>query len=339
MTSRRNLLLLGVAAAVVAGAVVALTPAEPPATAVAGIRLAFPGLAGKLPEVRRIELTRGSEFLALDWQAGRFVLPARADYPARPERVREALVGLTELRLIEPRTADPAQHERLGVDDPAREGTNAVGLRLLDAAAQPIAELVVGRRRVRTQGGLPESVYVRRPGEAQSWLAEGRLVVDTDANLWLDRDIVNLSAPGLSRVTSRVHAGPELVAAATPDRGLQVVTPATTPPLDDAKLEEVSRALEFLTFQEVIPESEVPGEPLGEARFEFRDGLAVTVWPTRDRRGLWLRLRAEGGDAAERLDARWRGWAFQVGPWKERTILPRLEDLLAGAPAEPPASR
>jgi len=339
MTSRRNLLLLGVAAAVVAGAVVALTPSEPPATAVAGPRLAFPGLAEKLPEVRRIELTRGNDFLALDWQAGRFVLPVRSDYPARQERVREALVGLTELRLLEPRTADPAQHERLGVDDPARDGTNAVGLRLLDAAAKPIAELVVGRRRVRTQGGLPESVYVRRPGESQSWLAEGRLVVDTDPNLWLDRDIVNLSAAELAKVTSRPHDGPELVAGTTPDRGLQLVTPASTSPIDDAKLEEVARALEFLTFQEVVPESQIPGEPLGEARFEFRDGLVVTVWPSRDRQGLWLRLRAEGGGAAERLDARWRGWAFQVGTWKERTVLPRLPDLLATGPAEPPAPR
>jgi len=324
---------LGVAAAVVAGAVVALTPAEPPAAAVAAPRLAFPGLAGKLAEVRRIELTRGKDFLALDWQAGRFVLPARADYPARPERVREALVGLTELRLIEPRTADPAQHERLGVDDPGRDGTNAVGLKLLDAEGKPVADLVIGRRRVRTQGGLPESVYVRRPGEAQAWLAEGRLVADVDPNLWLDRDIVNLPSGQIAKVTVRPHDGRELVAAAGDGRDLHLVAPADAPPTDDAKWEEVGRGLEFLTFQEVVPESLVPGEPLGETRFEFRDGLAVTVWPTRDRQGLWLRLRAEGTAQAEALDAKWRGWAYQVGTWKERALMPRLEDLLVTAPA------
>ena len=43
------------------------------------------------------------------------------------------------------------------------------------AAGTPIVELVTGRRRVRTQGDVPESIYVRRPAETQAWLAEGRL--------------------------------------------------------------------------------------------------------------------------------------------------------------------
>ena len=43
-----------------------------------------------------------------------------------------------------------------------------------------IAALVAGHSRVRTEGNLPEEVYVRRPDENQSWLAEGKLDVDTD---------------------------------------------------------------------------------------------------------------------------------------------------------------
>lgn len=340
MMHRRNLLLLGGAAALVLAAVLALNPAAPPtpvAVAVAG-GLAFPGLAARLPDVRQIELRRGEEVLVLERKGDRFVVPARGDYPARQERVREALVGLTELRLIEPRTAEPAQYERLGTDDPMRVGATAVGLRLLDDAGRPLAEMIVGRRRVRTQGNLPESVYVRRPGEAQSWLAEGRLVVDVDPNLWIDRDVVNLPASRLQRATLRRHDAPELVIAAS-DGSLRVVT-STRAPIDDGKVEEIGRALEYLTFQEVVPESQVPGEPIGEARFQFRDNLTVLAWPSRTGQALWLRLRAEGnGESqaeAERLDARWRGWAYQVGAWKERGLLPRLDELAPEPPATPP---
>ena len=35
----------------------------------------------------------------------------------------------------------------------------------------------------------------------------------------------------------------------------------------------------------------------------------------------------ERAEEAARLNARWRGWAYQVGQWKEKAFLPRLSDL------------
>ena len=45
---------------------------------------------------------------------------------------------------------------------------------------------------MRTQGNVPEEIYVRRPDDNQSWLAEGSLQADADPQLWLDRDIMNI---------------------------------------------------------------------------------------------------------------------------------------------------
>ena len=72
-------------------------------------------------------------------------------------------------------------------------------LRLVDAAGKPILAVIVGHRRVRSQANVPEEVYVRRPDENQSWLAEGSLQVDADASLWLDRDVMNI---GHDRIAS-----------------------------------------------------------------------------------------------------------------------------------------
>ena len=141
---RRDLLLLGGAAAATTGAVILLTPdrTEPPPNSASP--LAFPGLAPRLANAARIEVVRHYGTLVIRRAAtGAWVLPDRADHPARPERVREVLVGLTELRLIEPRTANPEMLERLGVEDPTRPGATSALLRVLDANGAPIAELIV----------------------------------------------------------------------------------------------------------------------------------------------------------------------------------------------------
>ncbi|MGG5808475.1 DUF4340 domain-containing protein [Falsiroseomonas sp. CW058] len=328
--NRRTLLLLGGAAAGTVGAAILLTPdtAEPPPPSTTP--LAFPGLAPRLAGAARIEVARHDGTLTVSRAGDRWVLPAKADHPVRPERVREVLVGLTELRLAEPRTANPEMLERLGVEDPARPGATSSLLRVLDANGAPIAELVVGRRRMRVQGNVPESVYVRRPGENQAWLAEGRLPLDSDPNLWIDRDIANIPRERVREVAVMRAGEPPLLLrrGPDPDGTLAVVEPAGAPPTDDISLDEVARAFEFLTFLDVRREAEIPGEGLGEGRFTLTDNLRISVTAHREGEDLWVRMAAEGDEEAARLAARWRGWAYQVGQWKEKAFVPRLADLL-----------
>ena len=337
---RRTLLILGGAAVVSVGAALVLTPDAPRQQAASPGTLAFEGLAAKLREATRIEVRKPDATLVLLRQGEAWVLPDRGNYPVRAEKVRELLVGLTELRLVEARTADRAQLDRLGVDDPTRAGSTAVLLRVLGPHDLPIAELVIGRRRIRTQGNVPETVYVRRPSEAQAWLAEGRLPVDADPQLWVDRDIANFGQDRIRRIVVKRVGEPQLVLGRGEgsEAKLRVQVPADPPSFDEVALDEVARCFEYLTFLDVKAEAEVHGTALGEARFELADGMAVTVWPSREAETLWIKLRAEGSpDGAER-NARWTGWAYQVGVWKEKAFTPRLEDLLEREATPPTAS-
>jgi hypothetical protein len=333
---RRSLLLLGGSAVVVAGAAILAGPGTPPAPDTGSAPLMFQNLAQKLAEARRIEVKQGDKHVVVTRRdAETWVLPEQEDYPVRSDKVRELLVGLTELRLTEPRTSDAAMLERLGLDDPAKPGSTAAMLRVLDGAGKPIAELVVGRRRMRTQGNVPETVYVRRPDETQSWLAEGRLPLDADPQLWIDRDIANIARERILKVeTDRTGEAP-LVLTRTdgPDGRLAVTTPAETPPLEESSLDELGRAFEFLTLTTARKEAAVAGQPLGTSRFTLTDNLAITVTAQQDGETVWLRLAAAGDDEAARLNARWRGWAYQVGAWKVKALLPRLEDLKKAEPA------
>jgi hypothetical protein len=196
-------------------------------------------------------------------------------------------------------------------------------------------ELVVGRRRVRVQGNVPESVYVRRPTENQAWLAEGRLPLDGDPNLWIDRDLANIARERIRALTvARPGEAPLVLRRGRDtDSPLAVETPAGAGEMDEISLDEVARSFEFLTFLDVRKAAEIPGERVGEGRFELTDNLRIAVVVHKDGETLWAMLSAEGDAEAERLGNRWRGWAYQVGQWKEKAFVPRLEDLRKQPPA------
>jgi hypothetical protein len=340
---RRSLILLGSAAVIAMAGALLIKPPAPPAPPVGTGALAFPGLAQRLSNAARIEVRRHDGGLEIIRRGDVWVLPSKGDYPIRQEKLRELLTGLTELRLMEPRTGNPEMFDRLGLEDPMRAGATSTLLRVVDAQGAALVELVIGRRRVRTQGNVPESAYVRRPNENQAWLAEGRIPVDADPQLWLDRDIANLPRERVQRVTiARVGEAPlVLTHTGQPDGKLAITTPADAPPADDVSLDEVARSFEFLTFLDVRRDADAPGEALGETRFEMTDQLAIIARPRKQGEEIWVTLAAEGDDEAARLNARWRGWVYQVGQWKEKAFIPRLEDLrrqeeAPATPTEPP---
>jgi hypothetical protein len=331
MISRRGLLLLGLAGAGALGAGLWLAPGGEEQGRFAPGELAYPGLAERLGAAARIEVIRHARRVTLLREGELWRIEELEGYPARPSRVRETLTGLTELRLVEERSGDPAAQARLGVDDPESPGSTAARLRVLDAGGAALVDVLLGRRRVRTQGNAPETVYLRRAGEARAWLAEGRLVPDADPQLWVEREISNLPAERLRRAEiHRAGEAPLVIAReAEPEAPLRLLAPDSAPAPDPLALDELGRAFEMLSFTEVRRAApDLPGEALGEARFHYTDAVTLTAWPRLEEGRFWVVLRAEGGPEAQALDARIRGWAYQLGQWKEKAIIPRLADLM-----------
>jgi hypothetical protein len=321
---------------------VATTPGEQ-ANVDAG-KLMFPDLAPKLAQAVKIEIVHQGKPMDIDRKPdGSWGLADRNGYRVQETKLRSMLTGLTELRLVEPRTADPAAFSRLGVEDPEGATSNSNLLRVLDSAGHPIVAVIVGHRRVRTQGNVPDQVYVRRPGENQAWLAEGSLEVDADPQLWFDRDIMNIDHARIALVDST--RGESTVVLTREGNKLVVTQPADHPKLDDYQVEDVSRALELLTFQDVQTDEKPVGAEVGHAVFTAADGLAVTVHVFHDAKDIWVRFEVAGPDAiraeADRLKARVAGWTYQLGSWKEKALVPTIDNLKAeekpAAPAAAPA--
>ena len=301
--------------------------------------LMFPDLVKTLPSAAKIEVVRKGATTVLALKDGQWGLADRGGYRVQDGKLRGMLTALTELRLTEPRTADAAQFARLGVEDAEPADSNSTRLRLLDAAGKPFVDLIVGHRRVRTQGKVPEQVYVRRPGDAQSWLAEGSLQVDADPGQWFDRDLMNINHDRIASVT--VTRGGQTLELAREGTKLVLKAPAEQAKLDEYRLDDVARALEQLTLQEVKPGTEAIGEPVGSAVFTADDGLRVTASVFRADKDVWARFAVAGDgkskDEAERLSARVGGWTYQLGSWKEKALVPSLDDLKAPEAAAPAA--
>lgn len=301
-------------------------------------KLMFPDLAPKLQKAAKIEVVFQGKTTTVALKDGRWGIAERAGYPVQDSKLHAMMAALTELRLVEPRTTDPAEYARLGVEDATKPDANSNLLRVLDADGKPILEVIAGHRRTRTQGKVEEQVYVRRPDQKESWLAEGALQVDHDPTQWLDRDVVNIAHARIATVT--VTRGENKLVFTRDGEKLTLTDPKEHPKLEDYKVEDIARAFETLTFQEVRAASDPVGATQGTAVFTTTDGLTLTATVFKQEKDIWVSLAATGDEKAQAeaatLTKKFNGWLFQVGAWKETALVPQMDDLKAAEP--PPAA-
>jgi hypothetical protein len=358
---RRGRLVLFAAAALIGAAAIGVVvwQREPPRTEAAIIDApVFPDITPRLADAARIEVRRHDGTVTLARRDGVWGIAERGHYPARAERVREVFTGLAELRLIEERTGNPELFSRLGLEDVTVAGGTSQLLTVTDGQGATIAELIVGRRRIRTAGNLPEAIYVRRPGESRSYLAEGALRLDTDPMLWVEREVLDIKRQRVARVTAR-RAGSDPVTVVRADPAAEqaaVVDPPEEFKPAQHKVDDLPRALEWFSFNDVRPAADLAqAEEAGEARVVTFDGLTLAIRVVQADGKRWAIVSASWAEPpaplsenppeqmltpeaareqAERLAQRLAPWAFQIADWKADVLTYRLEDLRA-APENP----
>ena len=171
---------------------------------VAGVADAVPGLSDQVNDIAQIRIVgAGNKPIATLIKGEDGWLVAEKKYPADVSKVRELLLKLAAAKLVEPKTSVPASYAKLGVEDIAAPGAKGVQLEF-DGLKEPV-RLVVGNY----NGRAGDGTFVRRAGDAQSWLAKGNLVVDKEAANWLQRDLLDLSSTRIARVEI-THAGKTL---------------------------------------------------------------------------------------------------------------------------------
>jgi hypothetical protein len=357
MSPKNFLILSGATALSVILAVGAVTSRDMPLTARPGGEALLPGLLDRANEVRTVKITGpGATKLTVEAAEAGWRVVEKGGYPARPAEIRELVLQLAGLQVVEPKTAQAERLKRLELEDPGAEAAKSRLVELLDSEGKPIAAAVVGKTSYGLYGGGRSGVYVRRAGEPQSWLAAGSLELPTDALDLVDMQIIDLPVAEVARVTLGV--GGEELALHRSDPATQTFTVDATPPegraIDPAKVEEVAGMLAALSMQDVKPAKDLaPSPEVRRSRVETFDGLVVDVTVTKSGEGdgaeTWVQLQASAkppaapppaatdGAAtapptaekrAADLNAKAQGWAYKVPTYLGDRLGASINDLL-----------
>jgi hypothetical protein len=297
--------------------------------------LLFPGFDAALAKAQAIEIAHAGKRFTIVRKGDLWALPSLGFYPVIATKLHAMLAGLAELRVAGRRTADPAEFSALGVDNPQKPGATGTLVVVSDGAGHAIASLIIGHQNYATSGEESETLYVRRPGEDRSWLAQGQLNVDADPDLWIDHSITNIDHGKVTGIS--VTRGEETLILAPKDGKLALIAPAQHKPLEPYKLDNVWRALEDLSFSSVRAGPALPGQAFAHTVFTLAGGTTISVTLAeegKDQGGdLWARFAAAGTDAeARRLGQKFGDWSYRIDGWREAALAPALDDLLATPP-------
>lgn len=155
----------------------------------------LPGLAGHVNDVSAIAVTgAGGKAIATMKRAGDgWHIVERSGYPADIAEIRGLLVKLDRATLVEAKTSNPKHYADIGVDDVAGKDAKGVLVTLTGVAAPN--KIIVGN-----YSGASQGTFVRRDGEAQSWLASGNLNVPKSVAEWEKRDVTDVPAAKMASI-------------------------------------------------------------------------------------------------------------------------------------------
>jgi hypothetical protein len=260
---------------------------------------AFPALRGNPDAVAKIVLSSPAGTITLVRETGeRWAALERHGYPVDRKRVRDLVVALSDMRLIERKTAQPEHYDRLEVEAIDAENAQSELVRLEGADGTVLAEAIIGKQRYRLTGTEPSGTYLRRPEEAQSWLASGGIQIDREVARWLEGEIVDLDPETIRRIEIQRAGEPSYAAIRDqPGDELRLAGLAGDETLkEDADLSRLAGALSGVRLEDVRPRDQLtwPAQH-HSARVEAFDGVEVNVqlaqigeeyWATFDARAV-----------------------------------------------------
>src|SRR6516225_1367198 len=312
MQKRGLILLASATLALVVLAVVAIATSERGVSRAAPGERGFPGLATRLGDVGSVAIKRNALSLTFVRDGDNWLVAEKGNYRAAAGKVRQIVLAMADLLLVEPKTQQAEFYPRLDVEDPGNGKSTLVTLK--DKSGATGAELIIGKRRYDRLGTGTDGVYVRKPGDSQAWLARGSLEFSDQLSSWLDRRILDIPEKRIAKATLTQPDGTKLVI--TRAKPEDKFTVEDAPP--DAKFKsetttsEPAMVLETLDLDDVKPAAEMPVPDKDDTH--------------------WAALSAVGSGSAEAeakaIDEKASRWTYAIPSYKATQLKMKLADLL-----------
>lgn len=296
--SQRALLALLAALAVLAVLVVWSQRASTPPSAEGGKIL--PDLQAALNDIDKVTVVKGGGTVVatLDRQPDQWTVMERGGYPADVGKLRKNLLALAEAKILEQKTSNPDNYDRLGVQDIDKKTAKGVAISFA-AANRKLPTLIIGN----AEG--TKYRYVRRAGEAPSFLIDRDPDLPHDTAQWLNPIIVDVQPNRVQQVTIHHSDGETLIVEKT-ERGATNFTVQDVPKgrelLYAGVANVIGNSLRQLNLSDVEPQDQAAGKPAVTVEFRTFDGLVIKVDGFKADDKNWLTFNAAfDADQAKRF--------------------------------------
>lgn len=259
MNSKNLVILAGVAAALIGGAVWSTRTESRHTTALGLGDPVLPGLKEKLNEIAALSIHSGSATITVARTGDTWRVPGKWNYPADFNRVRDTLTKLSDLKVLQVLHTTPSDLAELQLQ---AAGSNlehqANGIVLRNQKGDTLATLYAGKTHSRPgpseamgMGSFPDSQYVMDDKGQVSLVGEVLQDLQVPEQSWLDTEFVSLNDILSFRVSgctkgdfeaSRLTLGEEFKLAAAVPSGKD---------LDNSKLNQAGSVLSYLRFEDV----------------------------------------------------------------------------------------
>ena len=274
---------------------------------------------------RVIIVSQGSTSTVVKTDTG-WTLAEKHGYPASFERIRNAVIKLSELKIGDQRRVTSETRKDFGVVPPGPSQPDATRVELLGKDGKVLAALLLGKHHLRKGqesspyggGDYPDGRYVSTDEGSNVYLVKDPLTEFSAQTLgWMETELLNVDAAEVSRITlTGPDREPLEISKSGTDNALQVSNLAATEESDAAKLSSLHSALAYLNLQDVADPA------LGDAAMGFDNPDSFTA-ETPDGRVYKLLIGAKTADGARYL----RGHA----EFREPTPPPADTNTLADA--------
>jgi hypothetical protein len=237
----------------------------------------YVGLLDQLNDVTRIELRTAKAHTTLRREGEQWMVASLDNFPAEAAAVKRLLLALADLQIVETKTSLPENYGRIGVAD-VGDGSDSLQLELHDAKDARLLAVLVGHKR---EGGQQSQRYVRRVGEPQSYLVNGKIDVSADTITWLDARIVDIDTARVRRVSIAPSDGAAVTIVKNKDLDnffeLKDV-PAGKVPRSKALVSSLGSLLLDLRFTHVAAATRfTDAKPLRQTTVQTFDGMVVRI--------------------------------------------------------------
>ena len=160
----------------------------------------LPALAGEMNTVSAVSVRRASATptATIHLKDGRWTVAERGDYPADVPKLRKLLLALSDAKIVEEKTSNPASFPVIGVEDPSAPG--ATGAEVSFTAGDGAHAVIVGKP---VGGGN----FVRRKGENVSYSVEPGISFETEPRFWIESKLFDAAPANIQSIEVKPAAG------------------------------------------------------------------------------------------------------------------------------------